>query len=67
MAALLVFNLALFAMVWIPLVGYLVAPAATKRAVENLSAWAHTHRRLVISVVAGLIGAYLIIVGISKL
>jgi hypothetical protein len=66
-AALLVFNLALFAMVWIPLAGYLVAPAATKTRVENLSAWAHTHRRLVIAVVAGLIGAYLIIVGITKL
>jgi hypothetical protein len=66
-AALLVFNLALFAMVWIPLAGYLVAPAATKTRVESLSAWAHTHRRLVIAVVAGLIGAYLIVVGISKL
>jgi hypothetical protein len=66
-AALLVFNLALFAMVWIPLTGYLIAPAATKTRVESLSAWAHTHRRLVIAVVAGLIGAYLIIVGISKL
>lgn len=66
-AALLVFNLALFAMVWIPLAGFLVAPAATKTRVESLSAWAHTHRRLVIAAVAGLIGAYLIIVGISKL
>jgi hypothetical protein len=66
-AALLVFNLALFAMVWIPLAGYLVAPAATKTRVESLSAWAHTHRQLVIAIVAGLIGAYLIIVGISKL
>jgi hypothetical protein len=66
-AALLVFNLALFAMVWIPLVCYLVAPAATKTRVAGLSAWAHTHRRLAIAVVAGLIGAYLIIVGITKL
>jgi hypothetical protein len=66
-AAVLVFNLALFAMVWIPLAGYIVAPAATKTRVESLSAWAHTHRRLVIAVVAGLIGAYLIIVGITKL
>lgn len=66
-AALVIFNLALFAMVWIPLAGYLVTPTATKARVESLSAWAHTHRRLVIAVVAGLIGAYLIIVGITKL
>jgi hypothetical protein len=66
-AALLVFNLALFAMVWIPLVCYLVAPAATKTGVESLGAWAHTHRRLVIAIVAGVIGAYLVIVGLAKL
>lgn len=61
------FGVTLFAMVWILLAGYLVAPAATKTRVERLSAWAHTHRRLVIAVVAGLIGSYLIIVGVSKL
>jgi hypothetical protein len=65
--ALLVFNLALFAMVWIPLACYLVAPEATKTGVESLGGWAHTHRRLVIAIVAGLIGAYLVIVGIMKL
>jgi hypothetical protein len=66
-AALVVFNLALFAVVWIPLAGYLVAPAATQTRVESLSAWAHEHRRLVIAVVAGVIGTYLIIIGITKL
>ena len=54
-------------MVWIPLVGYLVAPKATTTRVHSLSAWAHTHRRLVIAVLAGVIGTYLIIVGITKL
>jgi hypothetical protein len=66
-AALLVFNLALFAMVWIPLACYLVAPAATKAGVARLGGWAHTHRRLVIAILAGLIGAYLVIDGITKL
>jgi len=66
-ATLLVFNIALFAMVWIPLAGYLVAPAATEARMASVHTWAHAHRRLVIALVAGLIGAYLIIVGITKL
>jgi hypothetical protein len=66
-AALVVFNLVLFAIVWIPLAGYLVAPTATQTRVESLSAWAHAHQRLVIAVVAGVIGAYLIVIGITKL
>ena len=66
-AALVVFNLALFAIVWIPLAGYLVRPAATEARLESVSAWSHAHRRLVIAVVAGIIGAYLIIVGVTKL
>jgi hypothetical protein len=66
-ATLLVFNIALFAMVWIPLAGYLVAPAATEARMARFHTWAHTHRRLVIALVAVLIGAYLIILGITKL
>jgi hypothetical protein len=66
-AALLVFNLALFAMVWIPLTGHLIAPTATKARVEGLGSWAHTHRRTIIAIVAGLIGTYLITVGITNL
>jgi len=66
-AALVVFNLALFAIVWIPLAGYLVRPAATQARLESLGTWAHAHRRLIIAVVAGVIGAYLIIVGVTKL
>ncbi|MBV9335830.1 MAG: GAP family protein [Solirubrobacterales bacterium] len=59
-------NLALFAIVWIPLAGCLVAPAATQARLESLNVWAHAHRRLAIVVVAGVIGAYLIIVGVTK-
>ncbi|MBV9916496.1 MAG: GAP family protein [Solirubrobacterales bacterium] len=67
MAAPVVFILALFAIVWIPLADYLVRPTATQASLESLSAWAHAHRRLIIAVVAGVIGAYLIIVGVTKL
>ena len=66
-AALLVFNVAAFALVLYPLVDYLRAPEATQERVEGLQAWVSSHERLAITVVAALIGAYLVIIGITKL
>jgi Sap, sulfolipid-1-addressing protein len=65
--ALFVFNIVSFAMVEIPLVGYLVAPEATRAQVELLHDWVGAHHRLVITAVAATIGAYLLVIGISKL
>jgi hypothetical protein len=66
-AALFVFNLVAFAVVTIPIVGYLVAPEATRARVEESYAWIGANQRVVITVLAGGIGTYLLITGITKL
>jgi Sap, sulfolipid-1-addressing protein len=65
--ALLVFNLVAFAAVVIPLVGYVVAPEATQTRVQQFYAWVGAHRRSVLATLAGGVGAYLLVIGISKL
>jgi hypothetical protein len=62
-AALIVANLVAFAVVMIPILGYVVAPETTR---AELYAWVGAHQRVVITVLAG-IGSYLLIVGITKL
>jgi hypothetical protein len=52
-AALFVFNLVAFAVVAIPIVGYLVAPEATRARVEESYAWIGANQRVVITVLAG--------------
>jgi Sap, sulfolipid-1-addressing protein len=66
-AAVLVFNLVAFAVVVLPLVGYLAAPEATRARVDGFYSWVGAHHRLVITALAGGVGAYLLIVGITKL
>ena len=66
-AAVLAFNAVAFAIVLIPLFGYVAAPDATRTRVNTLHDWIGAHQRLFIAVLAGGIGAYLVIVGISKL
>jgi Sap, sulfolipid-1-addressing protein len=66
-AAVLVFNVVAFAAVVIPLVGYLLAPDATRARVEAFYDWVGAHQRLVVTALAGGVGAYLVIVGITKL
>ena len=53
-------------MLEIAIVSFVVAPDATQARLDRLSDWASTHRRLVVSALAGVVGIYLLVVGISK-
>ena len=66
-AALVVFNVVAFAQAGVPLVSYLIAPETTRTRVQQLYTWLSAHQRSVLSVLTGLIGIYLVIVGVSKL
>jgi len=66
-AALVVFNVIAFAQAEIPIVSFAIAPEATRRRIEQLYAWVSDHQRTVVTVLAGVVGIYLVIVGISKL
>jgi hypothetical protein len=65
--ALVLFNIFLFAVAIVPLVLYTRNPAATRRRVNELHDWVGAHQRVVVASVAGVIGAYLVISGITKL
>ena len=66
-AALLVFNVIAFAQAEIPIVSFLVAPDATRTRIEQTYAWVSSHQRVVVTALAGVVGVYLVAVGISKL
>ncbi len=66
-AGLVVFNLILFAVAEIALVSFLVTPETTRARLEQLHQWVATHQRIIIATLAGIVGIYLLIVGISKL
>jgi len=66
-AAVLLFNVLMFSAAIAPLVAYARAPEATQAKVTALQTWVGTHQRLVVASVAGVIGAYLVIIGITKL
>ena len=65
--AVLLFNVLLFSAAIVPLLAYARDPKATQTRVEGLQKWVGAHQRLVVASVAGVIGAYLLIVGITKL
>lgn len=65
--ALLLFSLVAFAVAEIPLVSFAVAPEATRVRVDQLYAWVSTHQRIVVTILASIVGVYLILIGISKL
>jgi hypothetical protein len=65
--AVLAFNLIMFALIELPLIGLLVAPNRARSLTEKLSTWMTAHRRILIFVVAGAIGVYLLVSGISDL
>ncbi|WP_109750971.1 GAP family protein [Mycolicibacterium fortuitum] len=67
MAAMVVFNLVGFLAAIIPLISFLVAPSATRSAVERIYEWMGIHHRLVVAVIAGAVGVYFLVTGISHL
>ena len=66
-AALAVFNVIAFAQAEIPIVSFLIAPDATRTRIQQLYTWVSSHQRLAVTVLAGAVGTYLVIVGVSKL
>ena len=66
-AALVVCNVIAFAQAEVPIVSFLVAPDATRTRIDELYRWVSSHERVVVTVLAGVVGIYLVIIGISKL
>ena len=65
--AVLVFNLVMFALVEMPLIGFVVAPDRTRALVGRLDDWLGHHSRTIVTVAAGAIGLYLLIAGLADL
>ncbi len=63
--AIVLFNLIMFALAEVPLLGYSFAPDATRTRVEALNAWMARHARQIVIAVAVLAGIYLIGRGIA--
>ena len=61
------FNVIMFALIELPLIGFVSAPDRTRSLTENLHAWMEAHRRMVIACLTGVIGLYLLISGLSDL
>jgi Sap, sulfolipid-1-addressing protein len=62
--AIVVFNLIMFTLAEVPLLGYSFAPQETQRRVEALNAWMGRHARQIVVAIATTIGLYLIARGI---
>jgi Sap, sulfolipid-1-addressing protein len=62
----LAFNLIQFALIELPLLGLVLMPDRTRSLTEKLNDWMTAHRRIVIVFLAGAIGTYLLISGISN-
>lgn len=67
MAALVAFNIVGFIAVLVPLISFWIAPQSTRDTVERLYEVMKSRRRLVITVIAGAVGAFFIGLGISHL
>ena len=61
------FNVLQFALIELPLLGLVVMPERTRSLTEKLNDWMTAHPRIVIVFLAGAIGTYLLISGISDL
>jgi hypothetical protein len=66
-SALLVFNLVAFATAEIPLVSFAIVPEATRARLDQFYSWTSTHQRLVVTILASIVGVYLVLRGISTL
>ena len=67
MLAILGFNLIMFALIELPLLGFVVAPERTRSLTERLNPWMADHRRTLITLVAAAAGAYLLVSGLTDL
>jgi Sap-like sulfolipid-1-addressing protein len=61
------FNFVAFAIAEVPLVSFVLAREATRARLDQLHTWISSHQRIVATILAGIVGVYLIVVGISKL
>jgi Sap-like sulfolipid-1-addressing protein len=61
------FNLVMFALIELPLLGFVLAPERARSLTERLNHWMTRHKRTLIMVVAGAGGLYLLIAGLSDL
>lgn len=66
-AALVVFSVVAFMQGVIPLLGFLVAPEATRSGLDRFYSWLKTRQQLVVAALAAISGSYLTIRGISAL
>ncbi len=64
--AIVVFNLIMFVLVEVPLLGYSFAPEATTVKVKQLNSWMARHARQIVIAVATAIGLYLIARGARR-
>jgi hypothetical protein len=61
------FNLIMFALIELPLIGLVVMPNRARTPTEQFNVWMTAHRRVLIVIVAGAIGTYLLASGLSDL
>jgi hypothetical protein len=66
-AAILGFNVVMFALIELPLLGLALLPDRTRSLTEKLNTWLTAHRRKLIVIAAGAGGAYLVISGLSDM
>jgi hypothetical protein len=65
--AILGFNLIQFALIELPLLGLVLLPDRTRSLTERFNGWMTAHHRIVIVVMAGAIGTYLLVTGLGDL
>lgn len=65
--AILGFNVVMFALIELPLLGLALLPDRTQALTEKLNTWMTSHRRTLIVIVAGAGGAYLLLSGLTDL
>jgi Sap, sulfolipid-1-addressing protein len=66
-AAILGFNVIMFALIELPLLGLVLIPDRRRSLTEKLNAWMTVHRQTLIVIVAGAGGAYLLVSGLTDL
>jgi hypothetical protein len=66
-SAALMFTVVAFAVVEIPLVGYLATPAKTQAVLLRLHGWIRVRRQPILSVVVGACGVLLVVAGMGRI